>query len=35
MNVEHMVECELAEENEVFGENRPQRNFVRRKSNMT
>jgi hypothetical protein len=34
MTVEQSVECELAEETEVLGENLPQCHFVHRKSNM-
>jgi hypothetical protein len=35
MNVELSVECELAGETEVLGENLPQCHFVRHKSHMT
>jgi hypothetical protein len=35
MIVEKLVECELAEETEIFGENLPQRHFVHHKSHMT
>jgi hypothetical protein len=35
MNVEQFVEWELAEENEVLGENFPQCHYVHHKSHMT
>jgi hypothetical protein len=35
MIVEQLVECELAGETEVLGENLPQCHFVNRKSRMT
>jgi hypothetical protein len=35
MIVEQLVECELAGETEVLGENLPQRQFVHHKSHMT
>jgi hypothetical protein len=35
MNVEQSVECELAGETEVRGENLPQRHFAHHKSHMT
>jgi hypothetical protein len=33
--VEQLVECELAGETEVLGENLPQRHFIHHKSHMT
>jgi hypothetical protein len=35
MTVERLMECELAAETEVLGENLPQRHFVHHKSHMT